>query len=177
MPAPVSIAHVHVHALRLASGAEALVARVLTADGVAGFGFSLGTEAFPARDMAAWDAAARSRRLPLYALFGRKQRKRVAVEREDPTGAQRLDPFGLGSLEAARSLAGTKEGLALLAPNAHLWEISYCAALAGILPGNVRIAVPEQTALGTISVSDVPGIDIDWSLESGFAALKWYPSG
>jgi len=52
MPAPISIVQTHVHSLRLRNGAEALVARVMTADGVAGFGFSLGPEALPARDMA-----------------------------------------------------------------------------------------------------------------------------
>ena len=45
MPAPISTAHTHVHSMRLRNGTEALVARVLTADGVAGFGI----EPIPAR--------------------------------------------------------------------------------------------------------------------------------
>ena len=60
MVAPVSIAHTHVHSLRIASGAEALVARVLAADGTAGYGFTLNLDAGVARDMAAWDALARA---------------------------------------------------------------------------------------------------------------------
>ena len=46
--------------MRLASGEEALVARVLTQDGKAGFGFSLALDATEARHMAEWDAGARA---------------------------------------------------------------------------------------------------------------------
>ncbi len=46
--------------MRLASGEEALVARVLTKDGKAGFGFSLALDATEARHMAEWDAGARA---------------------------------------------------------------------------------------------------------------------
>jgi hypothetical protein len=175
MPAPVSITHMHVHSLRLRNGAEALVARVLTVDGVPGFGFSLGPEAYPARDMAAWDALARSRRVPLYALFGKKQRERVEIESENPEGTQRLDPFEQESLETVRLRAPTDRPCFLVAPHAHPWELAYCSALAGILPGKVRIAVSEKTAFRSIPVSDAPGIDIDWSLEPGFGAIQWYP--
>ena len=172
MPAPVSIAQIHVHSLRLRSGAEALVARVMTADGVAGFGFSLGSEALPARDMAAWDALGRSRSTPLYALFGTRLRERVAIGRERPRRLREVDPFELGSLDAVRSVA-PNEGLVLLAPNAHPWELSYCAALAATLAGEVQIAVRAEPPARSITVSDAPGIDIDWSLEPGFAKLRW----
>jgi hypothetical protein len=177
MAAPVSIAHIHVHSLRLRSGAEALVARVITAQGTAGYGFSLGLEAAPARDMAAWDALARSRGLPLYALFGEKQRERVEISRENPADRQRLDPFELGSLETVRLHAPTGGPCFLVAPHAHPWELAYCAVLAGILLGKVRIAVSQETAFESICVSDAPGIDIDWSLEPGFGAIRWYPPG
>jgi hypothetical protein len=171
MPAPVSISHVHVHALRLASGAEALVARVLTVDGVAGFGFSFGPEAFPARDMATWDAAARGRGIPLYALFGKKMRERVAIVLKE-SGDRGIDLFG-DLLENVRPRA--QAGDQLLAPNSHPWELSYCAALAATLPDGVKIAVSGEIGLESIAVLETPGIAIDWSLEPAFAALKWYP--
>jgi len=47
---------VHVHSMRLRSGHEALVARVLTKDGRTGFGFSLRLDATEARHMAEWHA-------------------------------------------------------------------------------------------------------------------------
>ena len=165
MPAPVSIAHVHVHALRLASGAEALVARVLTVDGVAGFGFSFGPEAFPARDMAAWDAAARCRNVPLYALFGKKTRDRVAIVHGD----RAVNPL---VLEDVRKQQESK----LLAPNGHPWELSYCAALAASLVGDIKIVVPRSVGFESIAVSDAPGFGIDWSLEPAFAAIRWHPA-
>jgi len=165
MRPPVSIAHVHVHALRLASGAEALVARVLTVDGVAGFGFSFGPEAFPARDMAAWDAAARSRRVPLYGLFGRKTRERVSI-----VAGNGIDPF-VCVLEDVRK----KRESRLLAPNGHPWEIAYCAGLLATLDGEARICVPRAIGLESIAVSDSPGIAIDWFFEPAFAGLRWHP--
>ena len=70
MAAPVSITYTHVHSLRVASGAEALLARVLLADGTAGFGFTLNLVAAVARDMAAWDALGRSKGVALHALLG-----------------------------------------------------------------------------------------------------------
>jgi hypothetical protein len=172
MPAPISIAQIHVHSLRLRNGAEALVARVLTVDGVAGFGFSFGTEAFPARDMAAWDAAARARGVPLHALFGKRMRERAAIVLEQPGPHPRIDPF-VDLLEEARSRAQADEIVTLFAPNAHSWELSYCAALAATLAGEVRIAVRVEPPAQSIIVSDAPGIDIDWLLEPGFAALRW----
>ena len=52
--------HVHVHSLRLASGEEALVARVVTLQGRVGYGFSLRLEATEARHMAERDAGVRN---------------------------------------------------------------------------------------------------------------------
>jgi len=173
MPAPVSIGHIHVHALRLASGAEALAARVLTLDGVAGFGFSFGPEAFPARDMAAWDAAARARGTPLYALFGKKMRERVAIVLEQPHD-RHINPFD-DLLEDVRLRWQPDDGAALLAPNAHPWELAYCAALAAAVAGDVKIAVPRDVRLDSIAVPDTPGIAIDWSVEPAFAAIRWHP--
>jgi hypothetical protein len=46
--------------MRLASGEEALVARVLTKGGQAGFGFSLALDATEARHMAEWHAGVRA---------------------------------------------------------------------------------------------------------------------
>ena len=50
--------------LRLASGPEALVARVLTTDGKVGFGFSFRLDATEARHMAEWAAGVRAERPP-----------------------------------------------------------------------------------------------------------------
>ena len=46
--------------MRLASGQESLVARVLTKEGKAGFGFSFRLDAAAARQMAEWHAGARA---------------------------------------------------------------------------------------------------------------------
>ncbi len=48
--------------MRLASGEEALVARVLAKDGKLGFGFSFRLDATEARHMAEWQAGAREER-------------------------------------------------------------------------------------------------------------------
>lgn len=50
--------------LRLATGEEALVARVLTREGRVGFGFSFRLDATEARHMAEWAAGARAERPP-----------------------------------------------------------------------------------------------------------------
>lgn len=171
MAAPVPIAHTHVHSLRLRSGAEALVARVVTLDGVAGYGFCLELEAAPARDMAAWDALARSRQLPLYALFGEKRRETVAMAIANAGEATQIDPFELGSIEAVRSRAAGETRL--LAPNAHAWEIGYCAALAATLEGDARIALGSEPRVRFVTVPDTPGIGVDWSIEPAFAGLRW----
>ena len=173
MPAPVSIARTHVHSLRLRSGAEALVARVLTADGVAGFGFTLNLEAAVARDMAAWDALARARNVPFYALFGMRRRDSVSVVTK--TELPHVDPFAAGSVEAARSMAQSAgAALALVAPNAHPWEIAFCAALAATLAaGRVCILVPAEPSTLCVTVPETAGVGVNWSLEPGFAAIGW----
>ena len=171
MAAPVSIAYTHVHSMRIASGAEALAARVLTADGTAGFGFTLNEDAGVARDMAAWDAAARSRNVPLYGLLGGRRRKMLTLARGG--GAAAIDPFALGSLE--RTLAAAAgPAAALLAPNGHAWEIAWCAALAAALPADdVRVLVPSNPKENSIEIPDRPGICVDWSLEPAFSAIRW----
>lgn len=196
MAAPVSIAHTHVHSLRFASGAEALVARVLAADCTAGFGFTLNLEAGMARDMAAWDALARSRKVPLHTLLGGSYRRNVACVRDDlpalePDWAElrrsildsrygllRIDPFAWGSVEMVQTVAAAAAafdlGIALLAPNAHPWEIQYCAALAATLKGDdTRIILRKDSSVKEIQISTEPGVGIDWSLEPSFASIKW----
>ena len=176
MNAPVSIAHTHVHSLRILSGAEALVARVLAAEGSAGYGFTLNLDAAVARDMAAWDAAARTRGAPLCALLGGCRRKSVALERDDGRGTLlRVDPFAVGSVEGVQTMAARADGaLALVAPNAHPWEIAFCAALAAALAGgDVRIALPAEPPFPSIAVQEIPGVGVDWSLEPAFAMIRW----
>ena len=196
MAAPLSIAHTHVHSLRISSGTEALVARVLAADGTAGFGFTLNLEAGVARDMAAWDALGRRKGVPLYGLLGGSYRKRIDVRRdENPAVAPdwralrkdilagrhdllRIDPFAWGSVEMVQTIAAVAAafdlGIALLAPNAHPWEIRYCAALAATLKGDdTGIAVHALPPFSSISVSENPGMGIDWSLEPSFSSIQW----
>ena len=55
----------HIHSIRLASGEEALVARVVAKDGRVGLGFSFRLEATEARHMAEWAAGMRGER-PAY---------------------------------------------------------------------------------------------------------------
>src|SRR3974390_3174570 len=119
MAAPVSIAHEHVHSMRVEAGAnagaEALAARALLADGTAGFGFALNDDAGMARDMAAWDALARSKGVALPYLLGGAHRTAVRSEKDempavprdwtalrkgilaDKYDLVRIDPFAWGS--------------------------------------------------------------------------------
>jgi hypothetical protein len=55
--------------MRLASGHEALVARVVTKDGKIGFGFDFRLDAAAARHMAEWHAGARKERPAFEALL------------------------------------------------------------------------------------------------------------
>ena len=59
------IEFVHVQSLRLASGEEALVARVVAKSGRVGYGFSFRLDATEARHMAEWHAGVRPER-PAY---------------------------------------------------------------------------------------------------------------
>ena len=196
MAAPVSIAHTHVHSVRVGSGAEALVARVLSADGIAGFGFTLNLEAAVARDMAAWDALARAKGVPLYGLLGGSYRKAVNLVKDelpaippDWTALRkdildgrhellRIDPFAWGSVEMVQTIAAVAAafdlGIALLAPNAHPWEIQYCAALAATIKGeDTKIISRKEIKEKEVSVPDQPGIGIDWPLEPSFSKIQW----
>ena len=196
MAAPVSVAHTHVHSLRLASGAEALVARVRAADGTSGFGFTLNMDAGVARDMAAWDALARAKGVPLFGLLGGSYRKEVTISKDDNPSIPpdwtalrkdilagrhellRIDPFAWGSVEMVQTVAAVAAafdlGIALLAPNAHPWEIQYCAALAATLKGDdSRIIVRSVPSSFSVSVSENPGTGIDWSFEPAFSSIQW----
>jgi len=195
MAAPVSIAHTHVHSLRVASGAEALVARVLAADGTAGFGFTLNLDAGVARDMAAWDALGRSKGVALHSLLGGGYRGDVkCIKDELPAMAPdwtalrkdildgrhellRIDPFAWGSVEMVQTIAAVAGAfdlcIALLAPNAHPWEFQYCAALAATLKGEDTRIICRSSSLDSIPVSEEKGIGIDWSLEPSFSKIQW----
>ena len=56
---------VHVHSMRLATGEEVLVARVVAPDGRMGIGFTFRADATEARHMAEWNAGVRKER-PAY---------------------------------------------------------------------------------------------------------------
>src|SRR6185295_12573998 len=90
----------------------------------------------------------------------------------------RIDPFAWGSVEMVTTIAAVAGAfdlsIALLAPNAHPWEIQYCAALAATLKGeDTRIIVRSASSLNSIPVSEVQGIGIDWSLEPAFSKIQW----
>ncbi|MSP96076.1 MAG: hypothetical protein EXR29_02380 [Betaproteobacteria bacterium] len=195
MAAPVCIAYTHVHSLRVASGAEALVARMLAKDGTAGFGFTLNLDAGVARDMAAWDAIGRAKKIPFYGLLGGSHRKEIqTVKDELPAIAPdwtalrkdilegrhellRIDPFAWGSVEMVQTIAAVAQAfdlsIALLAPNAHPWELQYCAALAATLKGEDARIIVRSDLFSSISVSELPGIGIDWSVEPSFNKIQW----
>ena len=196
MAAPVSIAHTHVHSLRVSSGAEALVARVLAADGTAGFGFTLNLDAGVARDMAAWDALGRSKGVALHVLLGGRYREKIKCEKDEipaiaPDWTQlrkdilegrhellRVDPFAWGSVEMVQTIAAVAGAfdlsIALLAPDAHPWELQYCAALAATLRGqDTRIIFRNGISDKEMKISEQPGVCIDWTLEPSFSTIKW----
>lgn len=195
MVAPASIKHTHVHSLRIASGAEALVARVLAADGTAGFGFTLNMEAGVARDMAAWDALGNSKGVPLWGLLGGTHRKKARVMQDEDAAIApdwsalregildnrydllRIDPFAWGSVKQVMTIAAAAQafdlGIALLAPNAHPWEIQYCAALAATIKGEDTRIIVRSSSADSIPVSEHPGIGIDWPLEPSFTKILW----
>lgn len=200
MAAPVSIAHTHVHSMRTAheqcAGAEALVARVRAADGTEGYGFTLNDDAGMARDMAAWDALGRSRKVPLWGLLGGSYRRKILVVKdEDPAippnwtalrkdilanrfDLLRIDPFAWGSVEQVTTLAAVAQafdlGVALLAPNAHPWEIQFCAALAATIKGeDTRIIVRKEFPEKEMKVPETAGLGMDWSLEPLFSKIQW----
>jgi L-alanine-DL-glutamate epimerase-like enolase superfamily enzyme len=167
--APAEIFHIHVHSLRLRSGLEALVVRAISRQGVAGYGFALDLEPAVARDMAAWDAAAREAGTPLWRLLGGESRGPARIA----PGSAGLDPWAAGSVAAVRAAAPA----ALLAPHAHPWEIAWCATLAAALGGEATIYVPGDAAPAPVSAAEEPGIGIDWSVEPAFARLAWADPG
>jgi hypothetical protein len=57
-----NIAFVHIHSMRSRSGAEVLVARLVTTEGRMGYGFSFALDPEEARRMAAWNAGAEGER-------------------------------------------------------------------------------------------------------------------
>jgi hypothetical protein len=57
--APGRAAHIHTHAIRLPSGDEVLVTRVLAGDGKVGYGYTLTLDATASRHMAEWHAGLR----------------------------------------------------------------------------------------------------------------------
>ena len=199
MAAPVSIAYTHVHSMRLVAGkcagAEALAARVLLADGTAGYGFTLNLDAGVARDMAAWDALGRSKAVPLHALLGGSYRKRIKIEKDENPSIPpdwtalrkgilaskydllRIDPFAWGSVEQICTIAAAAAafdlGIALLAPNAHPWETQYCAALAATIRGDDSRIIVRSTFSPEVLVSEKPGIGIEWSAEPEFGKIQW----
>jgi hypothetical protein len=78
------LSFVHVQSMRLQTGHEALVARVLTKKGKAAFGFSFRLDAAEARHMADWHAGARAKRPGLEALLGHPWETAYLSGREIP---------------------------------------------------------------------------------------------
>ena len=100
--APATPVHSHTISLRLASGEEVLVVRVVTREGIAGHGFTFCENIAAARAMACWDAAAQRMGQPLWQLL------RETVP------------------EARDALAASAE------PGQHPWSVAWRAVLAGL---------------------------------------------
>jgi len=178
-----AVAFTHVHSFRIANGEEALAARVRLADGTIGHGFTLNLEAIVARDMAAWDALARSRGVPVQALFapfdGAADESAGTFEIL-PAGSSALvlDPWALQTLEDLHAAAAVAPaGYALLAPNSHPWELDWCATVAASLqarlPHGPAGIVSNVSTVSTVRARRGPGVGMDWTLEPGFAQLHW----
>ncbi len=70
--------------MRLQTGQEALVARVVTKDGKAGYGFSFRLDAAEARQMAEWHAGAREVRPHCEAVLGHLWERAFLEEQQIP---------------------------------------------------------------------------------------------
>ena len=103
MKSPPRVAHVHVQSMRLASGEEALVARARTESGTAGFGFSFELEATNARHLAAWDAAARERHMPLWQLLAEEDALGALGPAQGPLGDHPWERARRATIDAARA--------------------------------------------------------------------------
>jgi hypothetical protein len=75
---------VHVHSIRLESGQEALVARVVTSEETSGFGFSFHLDAAEAREMAEWDAGLRRERPAYRPVLGHPWEKAYLASAQIP---------------------------------------------------------------------------------------------
>jgi L-alanine-DL-glutamate epimerase-like enolase superfamily enzyme len=92
--------------MRLASGEEVLVVRVLTREGVAGYGFTFCEDVAAARTMARWDAAARAAGRPLSELLrAAPPEARTALERAIDEGVHPWMTAWRAVLDAARGSA------------------------------------------------------------------------
>jgi hypothetical protein len=80
---------IHVQSMRLASGHEALVARVLMKDGRIGYGFSLRLDATEARNMAEWHAGARAERPKIEPVLGHSWETAYVAGETVPWDAER----------------------------------------------------------------------------------------
>ncbi len=111
MPAAVALSQTI--SMRVASGEEVLVVRVLTREGIAGYGFTFCENVAAARSMACWDATARAAHRPLWQLLREAApdvRDQLRVGLDDH--AHSWSRTWRATLEAAGETAGT------LAPDA-----------------------------------------------------------
>ena len=70
--------------MRLETGHEALVARVLTKDGKAGLGFSFALDATAAREMAEWHAGARKEKPRIEPALGHPWERAFSEDKPIP---------------------------------------------------------------------------------------------
>ena len=107
MYAGVDLAHSHTASMRLADGSEALVVRVLTREGISGYGFTLSENVAAARRMACWDATARAAGRPLWRLLREaapEDRERLRAELDD--SAHPWNRAWRATLDAAQAMPG-----------------------------------------------------------------------
>jgi L-alanine-DL-glutamate epimerase-like enolase superfamily enzyme len=105
MSAPTVAAYSQTNSMRVASGDEVLVVRVLTREGVAGYGFTFREDVAAARLMARWDATARAAGRPLWQLLREATPElRAALESAVEPGAHLWITAWRGVLDAARGV-------------------------------------------------------------------------
>jgi len=93
--------------MRVASGEEVLIVRVLTREGAAGYGFTLTENVAAARRMACWDATARAARSPLWRLLREAAPEtRHALRAELDDGAHPWIRAWRTTLDASQAMPG-----------------------------------------------------------------------
>jgi len=96
----IGASYIHVHSLRIASGQEVLVARVVSDAGRVGYGFSFRLDATEARHMAEWAAGVRAERPPYESQLDHPWERAWLSERMRREHAERAERHGYSLIQA-----------------------------------------------------------------------------